>query len=244
MTEIDLKARGDLHGALTGFGINYLLLSGLILGMSFSLKDEALRQGFVVMAAVPPAIAVLPLSKLLEGDANLSLYAETICYLASLVLMPAIILLFTGIAGASFTYIIKIILLLILLPIIGSRFLMKARIDPVPPINLGFFLVTYIVIGLNSNSMFGVIPAVAIIAFVRTFLVGGAVYLAAKLAGIQLQKRISFTLFASFKNLGMAAAISMTIFGPRASIPAAVCILAETLFYIFLAALHDHGSLR
>jgi BASS family bile acid:Na+ symporter len=121
---------------------------------------------------------------------------------------------------------------------------MKVRIDPVPPINLGFFLVTYTVIGLNSNSIFGVIPAVALIAFARTFLIGGAVYIVAKLSGIQAQKRVSYTLFASFKNLGMAAAISLAVFGPRAGIPATVCILAETFFYILLAALHNHGSLK
>ncbi len=46
---------------------------------------------FVVMAAVPPAIAVLPLTRLLNGDVRLSLYSEALCYLASLVLMPAII---------------------------------------------------------------------------------------------------------------------------------------------------------
>ncbi len=227
-----------------GLGINYLLLSGLILGFSFFLKDESLRQGFVVMAAVPPAVAVLPLTRLLDGDAHLSLYAETICYLASLILTPAIILTFAGMASVSLAYIIKIVLFLILLPIIASRFLMKARIDTVPPINVGFFLVTYTVIGLNSSSIFEVIPAVALIAFARTFLIGGAVYAVAKLYSVPAQQRVSYTLFASFKNLGMAAAISIVLFGPRASIPAAVCILAETFFYILLAALHDHGSLK
>jgi BASS family bile acid:Na+ symporter len=244
MTEIDIRAKGDLRGALTALGINYLLLSGLILGLSCFLEDESLRQGFVVMAAVPPAVAVLPLTKLLDGDVHLSLYAETICYLASLILTPAIILAFTSITSVSFAYIIKIVLFLILLPIIASRFLMKARIDPVPPINLGFFLVTYTIIGLNSNSIFGVVPAVALIAFARTFLIGGAVYLVAKLSGVQAQKRVSYILFASFKNLGMAAAISIVLFGPRAGIPATVCILGETFFYILLAALHNHGSLK
>lgn len=244
MTEINISDRGDLRGALAGLGVNYLLLSGLILGLSFFLQDEGLRQGFVVMAAVPPAVAILPLTKLLDGDAHLSLYAETICYLASLILTPAIILVFADMTTVSFSYILKIVVILILLPIIASRFLMRVRIDPVPPINLGFFLITYTVIGLNSNALFVVIPAVALIAFARTFLIGGAVYIIAKLHGVQAQKRVSYTLFASFKNLGMAAAISVVLFGPRASIPAAVCILAETFFYILLAALHNHGSLK
>lgn len=80
--------------------------------------------------------------------------------------------------------------------------------------------------------MFVDVKSVALIAIARTFVIGAAV-----------QKRVSYTLFASFKNLGMAAAFSLMLFGPNAGIPAAVCILAETSFYILFAALHRHGSL-
>jgi BASS family bile acid:Na+ symporter len=243
MVDIDLSIGGDLKGAMIGFGLNYILLSGLILVLSSNLGDEGLRQGFVVMAAVPPAIAVLPLTKLLDGDSPLSLYAEALCYLASLILMPGIIFAFTSRTGVSLSYISEIALLLILLPAIASRFLRGYSLDTVPPINLGFFLVTYTVVGLNSQVVFGDITSVALIAIARTFVIGVAVYLCARLVGVEVQKRISYTLFASFKNLGMAAAVSLVLFGPKAGIPAAVCILAETSFYILFAALRRHGSL-
>lgn len=244
MAEIDLSARGDIKGAMIGFGLNYILLSGLILVLSFNLQDESLRQGFAVMAAVPPAVAVLPLTKLLDGDSPLSLYAEALCYLASLILMPGIIFVFTSRTGVSLSYILEIVLLLILLPAMASRFLRGHRLDTVPPINLGFFLITYTVVGLNSQALFGADTSlVALIAVARTFVVGAAVYLCARLVGVEEQKRISYTLFASFKNLGMAAAVSLVLFGPRSGIPAAVCILAETAFYVLFAALRRHGSL-
>lgn len=243
MIELELKPRGDLSGAVAGLGLNYILLSGLILCLSFSLEDTTLRQGFVVMAAVPPAVAVLPLTKLLDGDSHLSLYSEALCYMASLILMPGIIFAFTSRTGVNLLYVIEIVILLILVPIIVSRFLRGVSLDPVPPINLGFFIVTYTVIGLNSQVIFGEILGVGLIAFARTFLIGAAVYLCARLAGVNPQRRISYTLFASFKNLGMAAAISLVLFGPKAGIPAAVCILAETALYITLAALRRRGSL-
>lgn len=244
MAEIDLSARGDIKGAMIGFGLNYVLLSGLILVLSFNLQDESLRQGFAVMAAVPPAVAVLPLTKLLDGDSPLSLYAEALCYLASLILMPGIIFVFTSRTGVSLSYILEIVLLLILLPAMASRFLRGHRLDTVPPINLGFFLITYTVVGLNSQALFGAdTSSVALIAIIRTFVIGAAVYLCASFVGVEVQKRISYTLFASFKNLGMAAAVSLVLFGPKAGIPAAVCILAETTFYILFAAMHRHGSL-
>lgn len=243
MVEIDLSIGGDLKGAIIGFGLNYILLSGLILVLSFTLRDEGLRQGFAVMAAVPPAVAVLPLTKLLDGDTHLSLYAEAFCYLASLILMPGIIFAFTSRTGVSLSYISEMALLLILLPVIASRFLRGHSLDTVPPINLGFFLVTYTVVGLNNEAMFADVTPVALIAIARTFVIGAAVYLSAMLAGVKVQKRVSYTLLASFKNLGMAAAVSLVLFGPKAGIPAAVCILAETSFYIFFAALRRRGSL-
>jgi BASS family bile acid:Na+ symporter len=243
MIEIDLSARGDLSGAVFGLFINYLFLSGTIIVLSSFVGDESIRQGFIVMAAVPPAVAVLPLTKILGGDSHLSLYSETICYLASLVIMPAIIFAFTSKTGTNFAYVAEIALLLILMPIIASRFLKDYRLDTIPPINLGFFLVTYTVLGLNREAILGDVSSIALIAFARTFLTGMIVYIIAKLAGVQIQKRISYTLFASFKNLGMAAAVAIALFGPRAGIPAAVCVLAETLFYIVFAFFRRHGSL-
>lgn len=239
LTQVDLKVRGDIKRALVNFALNYGLLSGLILLLSFGLEDEALRCGFIVMAAVPPAIAVLPFSRLLSGDVLLSLYSEAVCYLASLVLMPGIIFLFTSKTGVSLGYVIEIALLMILLPIAASRVLRRVTIDPVLPINLGFFVVNYAVIGLNSSILsggFDEISGVTMIALVRTFGIGLSVYFICSVLGASFPQRISHTLFASYKNLGLAAAVSLVIFGPQAAVPSAVCILAETGFYIFLAA--------
>ena len=246
LREVDLRAKGDLRGALVGFALNYGLLSGLIILLSYSLEDEALRCGFIVMAAVPPAIAVLPFSRLLQGDVLLSLYSEAISYLASLVLMPGIIFLFTSKTGVNLGYVIEIAMLMILLPIIASRYLRRLKVDSVLPINLGFFVVNYTVIGLNSGAIFGDfgdITTVALIALARTVGIGIAVYLISSMMVVSLPKRISYTLFGSYKNLGMAAAVSLVLFGPEAALPSAVCVLAETGFYILLAFARNHASL-
>lgn len=234
LTEVDLRARGALRGSLTGFFLNYVLLSGLIVLLAYTLENNALRNGFIVMAAVPPAVAVLPLTRLLGGDVLLSLYSETVCYLASPILMPAMIFAFTSRTGVSLSYLVETALLLILVPALASRYIRSLPLNPVLPINLGFFLVTYTVIGLNRGAPWEVIASVAPIALARTFGIGMAVYAAATLAGAKESRRISYTLFGSFKNLGLAAAVSLVLFGPEAAIPAAVCILAETAFYTIL----------
>lgn len=211
------------------------LLSGLILLLSYTLQDEALRQGFIVMAAVPPAVAVLPMTRLLRGDALLSLGSELISYLASLLLMPAIIFALTRQTGVSGSYLVQISLALILLPALASRAVARIPINPVLPINLGFFLVTYTVIGLNHVALWQGSAAMAAIALARTFAIGLAIYIAAILASQSRSKAISYTLLGSYKNLGLAAAVSLMLFGPAAGLPAAFAVLAETAFFILLA---------
>lgn len=238
LTDVDLSAtpgRGSLKSTMLGLALNYGLLSGLILLMSHGLQDEALRQGFIVMAAVPPAVAVLPMTRILNGDMRLSLYSEAVSYLASLVLMPAIIYAFTRQTGISLVYLVQISLLLILLPALASRVVRRISIDPVLPINLGFFWVTYTVIGLNQGALWGDMGTVSWIALARTLGIGLAIYMAARLAGQDRSHTISYTLLGSYKNLGLAAALSLMLFGPEAGVPAAISVLAETGFFILLA---------
>ena len=236
MAGIDLRVPRPKR-AVIGFLLNYLLLSGFILALSYILEPEPLRQGFVVMAAVPPAVAIIPLAKLLDGDVGLALYSEALSYLASLLLMPAIIFFFTSKAGVGVWDTVKVVLLLIALPILASRHIDRLKIDPVLPINAGLFVVTYIVVGLNSDAITGELPGVAFIAVARTFFLGAMVYLAAALAGVDYPQRITYTLMGSFKNLGLTATVALLLFGPKAGIPAAFCILTETAFYILLSVL-------
>ncbi|MGC9514857.1 bile acid:sodium symporter [Methanocrinis sp.] len=237
MAGIELRL-GAGKEAATGFLLNYLFLSGLILLLApVLLEEEALVLGFVVMAAAPPAVAVVPLTKLLQGDVRLALYSEALSYLGSLVLTPLIISVFARGARVGVEETAEIVLLLILLPILASRQVGRLKIDPAIPINAGLFVVTYIVVGLNSTAISTEAAGVLLIAFARTFLSGAVVYAGAVLAGVDRPQRIAYTLFASFKNLGLAATVALLLFGPRAGIPAAVCILTETSFYILLSAL-------
>lgn len=246
LTEIDFRTKGDLRGAFYCFVMNYILLSGLILLLSHTLPEEKLRYGLVVMAAVPPAIAVMPLTRLLAGDVRLSLYGEVLCYAAGVILIPGFIYIFSSKSGVDLAYVFEIALLTILLPILISRSgqVRHLKLDPVLPINAGFFLINYTVVGLNSDSILAHLWPLAAIAFARTFLIGATVYLLARFKGIDYPKRISYTLFSSYKNLGLAAAVSLALFGQEAGIPIAVCILGETLFYIFLLMARDRANLK
>ena len=239
LTEVDLgrdiKSSGSLKSGFLGIIINYGLLSGLILLLSYSLPDESLRNGFVIMAAVPPAVAVLPMTRILKGDMSLSFAGEILSYLSSLLLMPLIIYLFVHQTGISPIYLLQISIVLILIPALASRLVRLLPINPVLPINLGFFLVTYTVIGLNQGALWTDGWSVAWVSIARTFAVGLAVFILARSAGLKSSQAISLTLLGSFKNLGLAAAVSLLLVGPAAGLPAAFCVLAETAFFILLS---------
>ena len=231
----DIRSSGSLKTGVIGILLNYGLLSGLILLLSYTLANESLRQGFIIMAAVPPAVAVLPMTRILKGNMSLSFSGEILSYLASLLLMPLIIYVFFRQAGISPLYLIQISIILILIPALASRLVRLLPVNLLIPINLGFFLVTYTVIGLNQGALWSDGGSVVWISFARTFAVGLAVYVLARSAGLDKEHSISYTLLGSFKNLGLAAAVSLLLFGPASGLPAAFCVIAETAFFILLS---------
>ena len=87
------SARALVVPALAGLAMNYAVLGSVLLGLSVLLvHEEPLRAGFILMVAVPPAIAVIPFSFLLDGDSTFSLIATIGCYLGALIIMPLITL--------------------------------------------------------------------------------------------------------------------------------------------------------
>ncbi|MBO8182920.1 MAG: hypothetical protein H0Z28_09040 [Archaeoglobus sp.] len=232
----DLKLGGlELKKGVFNLILNYAFLSGLILLLSSFLADEELRLGFVVMAAAPPAVAIVPFSKLLGGDVAESTFSNGIIYLASLLLTPVIILLFTGEVVGIYE-ILKALVILILVPLIISRFF-KVK-DSAPWINIGFAIVIYTVVGLNVDVIsrnFLILSEVLFIGLVRTFGSGSLIFFAFRQRGFPFA--ITKALFSSYKNLGFTAGVSLILFGERASIPAAICIFLEILlfnYYYFL----------
>jgi BASS family bile acid:Na+ symporter len=222
----------EFRRSFWNFILNYLFLSGLILLLSSNLQDDSMRLGFIVMAAAPPAIAVVPFSRLLGGDVMESMVSSGVIYILSLVLTPTIVLIFTG-KNVGVYDILKALFILILLPIFASR---AIRVEnPTPVINLGFGFVIYTIIGLNSELICGnllVLLDIISIAFARTFLSGSLAFLIFFLIlKNSYQQAINRALFSSYKNLGFTAGVAIALFGDRAAVPAAICVLFEILVF-------------
>ena len=61
-----------VNTALAGIAMSYAVFAGVILALNLLfVKDPALRTGFVLLAAVPPAVAVIPFTLFLKGNRRL-----------------------------------------------------------------------------------------------------------------------------------------------------------------------------
>ena len=108
------------------FMINYIFLSGLILLANHLLiKDHDLYVGFVVMAAIPSAVAVLPFTYLLKGEMMVSLIGSASLYLLALVMAPLISFHLLEVGKIDPLKLISVLIQLILIPFFVSRFLLK-----------------------------------------------------------------------------------------------------------------------
>lgn len=225
------------------FAINYIFLSGLILLANWLLvRDDDLYVGFVVMAAIPPAVAVLPFTYLLRGEMMVSLIGAASLYLLALVVAPFISLQFLDVGKIDLMKLFSILIQLILIPFFASRLLLKWKFFHQVKenlnifMNLGFFIVIYIVIGINRSAFLShleILVLVSSIAFLRTFVSGHLVDLFSRMVGVDRQRRMSYVLFGSFKNLGVAASIAIILFNERAAIPSAVTIPFELIFFVW-----------
>jgi BASS family bile acid:Na+ symporter len=232
-----------IYDILIVFVINYLFLSSLILLANHLLiKDHDLYVGFIVMAAIPSAVAVLPFTYLLKGEMMVALMGSTSLYLLALVVALFLSFHLLDVEKIDPIKLISVLVQLLLIPFLVSRFLLQWKVFHQIKgnlnifVNLAFFLVIYVVIGMNRStflSHFDVLILVSFIAFLRTFVSGHLVDLFSRLLGVDRERRMSYVLFGSFKNLGVTAAIAIVLFNDRAAIPAAVTIPFELIFFVW-----------
>jgi len=233
-----------LAGLFLNFGVN----GGLILALAALFPPgEAITTGFVLLAAVPPAVAVVPFAALLKGDRTVALLGTIGCYLGALIITP---LMAVGLLGATFVHpwkIMEILVELILVPLALSRLLQRtglaARLEPLKGAltNWSFALITYIIVGLN-RSLFLQEPATLLapvaIAAAGTFLLGGVIREAARLLGLSRPLTVSLVLLGTMKNTALAGGLALSLFDDRTAVPATVSTIFLILYFVWLSFRH------
>jgi bile acid:Na+ symporter, BASS family len=242
LTEISIAGispRAELRRFLVAFGMSYVVLSGIILAFAVLSPDPQIRNGWVLMAAVPPAIAVVPITSILKGDTRRSLISLSLLYLLGLGLVPAVTLIFTN-QTAPFGELVLETLLLIGVPLAASRLLRRwSRVADFrgSGVSISFFFLVVAIAGSTRTPLLAhpeLIASLAFLSFGRTFLLGGVVFVLARALHVSWSERVAVTAFSSFKNLGLTVVLAFAVFGPVATLPSIVSLVFEILW---LAAL-------
>jgi BASS family bile acid:Na+ symporter len=221
-----------VHPMLLAVAFNYLVLGTVMLTLAWWLMpNRELWIGFLVVAAAPPGVAVIPFTHILVGDTAFSLVGTVGAYLAALVIVPVMLFL---LIGESFLQPLKLLIILvelIVIPVVLSRLLLLTGLAQHiekwrgTMVNWGFFLVIFTVVGLNREIFLGQLEIVGLasaVAIVSIFVLGYLINIALKKLGVKRAIRVSLGLMGTVKNSGVAAATALTLFGGGASVPAAV----------------------
>jgi BASS family bile acid:Na+ symporter len=238
------SAKAFVVSSLIGIIGNFFLHGLIIVGLSILLiNDQTYWNGFILLAAVPPAVAVIPFSLFLRGNMELALFGTIGAYLGALVITPLIALAFLGANLISPAKILLILGELIVGPLIVSRILVRTglskKIDPYkgPITNWSFFVVIYIMTGLNRDIFIqqplSIVP-VAIVAILTTFVLGWVIEKIGNSLGFEKPKVTSFGLLATFKNYGLSGALAIVFFNPQSAVPSTVTSAIGILYFIWL----------
>lgn len=226
----DFKAL--LPGALLGNLTSYLLFGNLIILASFLLvRDEKMWLGLILVAAAPPAAAVLSLSDRVRADRMLTFAGFAGTHVAALILAPLIGIAFFKYIPVPPDKLIILTLSLIVLPLLFSHIVVDQDIETFIQRHEGritdvsFFIVFYTLTAQNAGwiRQWPIDMArMAGIAGLSTILMGLLVFVTARLCKIPRQKYLSLHLMGTAKNYGLAGGIALYLFNPKMALPALI----------------------
>jgi BASS family bile acid:Na+ symporter len=235
----DQKIRDHRRAVRNAFLLSFVLSTGTTIAMAYLFEGD-IRNGWILIAAVPSAVSVIPFTLILRGDLEGTLVATTALYLIALVLTPLITLMFIGQAVSVMT-LVWYVALLLAVPIVVSRGLRVVDIKPYNRsivINLSFAALVIAVAGSNRGVFFGepsLLVALLAVSVIRTFGIGLLVVAIDRRRAVQRERMVPETLFATHKNTGMAAALAIALLGSAAAVPATLSMTVDIAWLIYVS---------
>jgi len=223
---------------------NYVIFGTLVLTLAWLFtENQDLWIGYVVIAATPPAIAIIPFSFNLNGDTDFSIIGVFGGNLLGIIITPLIFFLFFGQGLIDSSALMKILITMLIVPLVISRLFRHRLIYPLIDsfrgiiIDYGFFLVALTIIGLSRDLLFqypGMILIPAMIFLFAQFIFGSLFKVFMKGRIGDKKRTMSLSLMLTVKNAGFAAVVAMSLFdSPMIFLPAAILSVMMPLFYIF-----------
>lgn len=239
--------KSTLKPIITGTILNYVIFGiTVITSAYFLIPDREIFIGFVVIVASPPGVAIIPFSHILKGNIRYSILGVFGAFIAAIFLAPIIIKLFSGNDSVKALDILILMVKVIVIPLIISRFLLaKTLVNTVEKVrgrivDYGFALILFTAVGLNRSVFFNdfetVIKVTAVL-FISTFVAGWIFKKIAKWLGVPKEIRTPQTLLLTIKSSGFSVVTAFQLFGKKAAIPSAVLaviVLVYLLYFIFI----------
>lgn len=215
---ISIPTKHEFAVTIELFAVSYFVLSAIYVLLGLGISEPGVQIGIWLLALMPPAINVIPLSQLLKGNVKESMLAAILGLIVAMIVIPVGAHFFFGTAISTIG-LAKVLVLGILIPsgigIVCRKltFLDKPTSYIIPTVNA---LIFYVLIGSNSDILISNVDSlyfwtiVGVLIFVKC---GFVSWINMKFAEFQSKKeRVDVVLFASFKNVALAAAIAMVAF--------------------------------
>ncbi len=222
--------------------LNYIVFSlTLILVSWWLMPSEVLWIGFIIIAASPPGIAIIPFSAVLKGDINFSVSGVFGAHIIAMAIAPLMLIIFIGNSLINPIKILLILVQLIIVPLITSRFLRHRKIRPKVDkyrgtvVNWGFFMIIAPIVGLNREVFFSQPDILFRCSLTLLISMFGLAYLL-QLILIKLKKDKPFIISAAMtlaiKSSAFSAVTALAFFGEKAALPSAVLAVFVIFFVI------------
>lgn len=230
---------------LIGTFLNYFIFGTVVLVFAWLLMPtEQLFMGFVVIVAAPPGVAVIPFSGILKGDIEYSILGVFGAFLASIGIAPILVQFFTDGASVSSWSLFILMIKLVLVPLILSRFLLYKPIFKYVAkirgkvVDWGFAIIIFTAVGMNRNVFFSdpkILILSSIVLLSATFGIGSLWEIFSKKLGVKYERNITQVLLLTIKSSGFSVVTALTLFGKEAAIPSAILAVIVLLYLLFLS---------
>ena len=227
-------------GALTAIVLSYFVNTGitLLLGSFFIPDHKDIWYGWVMLASMPCAIAVVTASILMKERMESAVLAVTATYVSGLVLTPLLSYMLIGDAVNPLE-ILKYIVLFIVIPVILSRFtpyLHMERSFKVPAINLMMAAMVFCSVNSNRGTMIDDPIFILIIlglVVLRVVLLNIIMWLLIRRSSFAEGSEGTYLVLGVWKNTGLSISMTMVLLAstPTSVIPCFLCMIVETLWF-------------
>ncbi len=251
----ELALKKEIFGDMfSGLFLNYILFGLVLLPVAYILSpNEEIFYGFVVIAATPPGVAVIPFSYMLNGNLKKSILGTLGGFLASIVVAPLMIKWITGETALSFFDLFINMVKIIIIPLLFSRLLLLKPIKPFTEkvrgsvVNWGFAIIVFTAIGINRGvllSDYKLVLNISLIFLIALFGLGQIFDLVAKKMGVNSENRMSFNLLLTIKSSGFSVVTAIAVFNNSAVVPSAVMSVFVLMYLLFLTFQLEYRNKR